>query len=49
MKSLTIKVPDNDMDYLINKTKSKWYFEKAGMIFANCEIVEIVTLTKLEE
>jgi len=48
MKSITIKVPDKDLDYLINKTKSKWYFEKAGMIFANCEIVEIKILTSIK-
>lgn len=49
MKSITIKIPDKDLDFLINKTNSKGYFEKAGMIFTKCEIVEIKTLTSLSK
>lgn len=44
MPRVTIEISTDDANYLVHKTKQKWYFENAGRIFANAKIIEMKTL-----
>jgi len=44
MKLVTLKISEEDFDYLVQKTKSKTYHEKAWIIFSNSEIIEVKTI-----
>lgn len=45
MPHVTIEISEEDAEFLIKKTKSKWYIEKAWNIFVNANLI---ALKKLE-
>lgn len=44
MPRITIEISTDDSNFLIHRTRDKWYFEKAWNIFANAKIIELKML-----